>query len=105
NPDRNLYFKGIKLWNMPMKEIEGRLKEFWISTRKTLRAGVVLEEKPWGKKTRMYNNLPSPGQNGLCHLRPKGRNGADKIQLPDGQFITKQAFWIDKEYIVKFLNH
>lgn len=105
NPDRYLYFKGIKLWNMPMIEIEGRLKEFWISTRKTLRAGVVLEEKPWGKKTRMYNNLPSPGQNGLCHLRPKGRNGADKVQLPDGQLITKQAFWIDKEYIVKVLNH
>lgn len=104
NPRRQLYFKGIKLWNMPMDEIEGRLKDFWLEVKNILDEGVQFEEKRWGMKTRISNNLPSPGENGLCHIRPKGRDANDKVRLPDGQYITKQAFWLDKEYISKILE-
>lgn len=104
NPERDLYFKGIKLWNMPMEEIEGRLKENWLDIQKTLHKGVKLEEKQRGLKKITANNLPSPGQNGLCHVRPKAKNASDKVKLPDGQYITKQAFWLDKEYISKMLE-
>lgn len=104
NPECNWYFKGIKLWNMHMDEIEGRLMDFWLEVKQTLHEGVVLEKRPWGLKTRTFNNLPSPGENGLCHIRPKGQDSDDKVQLPDGQYITKQAFWLDKEFISKILK-
>ncbi|RAZ69178.1 Sau3AI family type II restriction endonuclease [Planococcus maitriensis] len=95
NPDRNLYFKGVHLWNMPMEEIEGRLKDFWLEGRAILEKGVLLKKTNRG----ISNNLPGPQTNGLCHVRPRARNAGDRIILPDGQPITKQAFWIDREYI------
>lgn len=104
NPHRKLYFKGIKLWNMPMQEIEGRLKEFWLSGKHILAEGVLLEKKSWGSNYRVSNNLPGPGSNGLCHIRPKARDASDKIQLPDGQMLTKQAFWLDREYIASIVS-
>lgn len=100
NPQRELFFKGVKLWNMPMIEIEGRLKDFWVKGKNTLLEGVVLEETKRGIK----NNLPDAGHNGFCHIRPKGRNSDDKVKLPDGQYIAKQAFWLDREYIAAIIK-
>ncbi|MFF2754017.1 Sau3AI family type II restriction endonuclease [Psychrobacillus sp. NPDC058041] len=102
--NRELYFKGIKLWNMPIKEIEGRLKTFYDGLQKQLVTGVQIEMIARGKKTVARNDLPSPGTNGLCHIRPKGRDGEDKTPLPDGQMIAKQAFWLDREYIVSLID-
>lgn len=101
NKDRKLYFKGIKLWNMPMNLIQRDLKEFWIQVKMILEQGVQLSKVPWGKSYRVSNNLPSPGYNGVCHIRPKGKDGNDKVRLPDGQWITKQAFWLDREFVAK----
>lgn len=100
NPNRELYFKGVHLWNMSMDEIENRLKKFWVDVNKILNVGVNLTKSKRG----VSNNLPSPRSNGLCHVRPKGRNGRDYTPLPDRQLITKQAFWIDREYIAEILE-
>jgi len=99
NPNRQLYFNGVKLWNMPLLEIDDRLKEFWLHVKSLINEGIELN--PVQQKTRVIikNNLPKPGYNGLCHIRPKGKDGSDKIALPDGKMIAKQAFWLDKEYI------
>ena len=105
NPNRQLFFNGVKLWNMPLKEIEGRLKEFWTLVQSLILEGVELT--PIKQKTRIIvrNNLPKPGFNGLCHIRPKARDGSDKAPLPDGRMITKQAFWLDKELIATICNN
>ncbi|MCU9614880.1 Sau3AI family type II restriction endonuclease [Caldibacillus lycopersici] len=99
NPNRELIFKGIKLWNMPIAEIENRLYKFWYYVQNLINNGIEL--KPVKQKNRIIvkNNLPGPGYNGICHLRPKAKDGSDKTMLPDGRWITKQAFWLDREYI------
>jgi DNA mismatch repair protein MutH len=104
NKNRKLFFKGIKLWNMPMAEIEDRLQDFYNILQKQLVLGVQIDYVSRGKRIVEKNNLPSPGTNGLCHIRPKGKNGQDKTHLPDGQMIAKQAFWLDKEYIASIIN-
>ncbi|MFJ5717518.1 Sau3AI family type II restriction endonuclease [Neobacillus sp. NPDC093127] len=104
NKDRELFFKGIKLWNMPISVIQERLKNFYYSLQQQLVSGVQIEIVLKGKKTVAKNNLPSAGTNGLCHIRPKGKNGQDKTLLPDGQMIAKQAFWLDKDYIASVTN-
>ncbi|WP_313893127.1 Sau3AI family type II restriction endonuclease [Psychrobacillus sp.] len=104
NKNRELFFKGIKLWNMPIAEVEVTLKDFYFSLQKQLISGVHIDNIQRGRKIVAKNNLPSAGTNGLCHIRPKGRNGQDKTLLPDGQMIAKQAFWFDKEYIVSVIN-
>lgn len=99
NPNRKLHFQGIKLWNMPLSHIESNLKNFWIIVRQILIDGVNIERKSWGSQYRFSNNLPGPGTNGVCHLRPKAKNRLDQVQLPDGRMLTKQAFWFDRTYV------
>ncbi len=104
NPDRKLYFKGIKLWNMPMYDIEGKLKEFWYHVQSLIKSGIELKTVQQKNRVIVKNNLPKPKYNGLCHIRPKGRDGKDKVPLPDGKMIAKQAFWLDNTLIGKLCN-
>ena len=99
NPDRQLYFNGIRLWNMPLKEIESTLKDFWANTQILINGGIDLEPVQQKNRVIVKNNLPKPSHNGLCHIRPKGKDGSDKVPLPDGRMIAKQAFWLDNELI------
>lgn len=101
NPVRQLYFNGVKLWNMPIREIDGRLHDFWMHVQSLINKGVELTPIKQKSKTIVRNNLPKPGYNGLCHIRPKARNGSDTTPLPCGQQITRQAFWLDSEYVAK----
>ncbi|WP_404460858.1 Sau3AI family type II restriction endonuclease [Sutcliffiella horikoshii] len=94
------YFEGIKLWNMPQKTIEEELYELWSEIGDVLRIGGKLKIK--GSKT--YNNLPGPKFNNLCHVRPKAKDSKDKVKLPDGQYITKQSYWLDKQYVLSILD-
>ncbi|WP_047985483.1 Sau3AI family type II restriction endonuclease [Ornithinibacillus californiensis] len=104
NKNRQLYFKGIVLWNMPNNEIEGRLKNFWYDVKSLIAKGIKLTPVKQKNKVIVRNDLPKPGENGLCHIRPKAKDGNDKVPLPDGRMITKQAFWLDREYISEIVR-
>ena len=101
NPDRKLFFQGITLWNLPMKEIEGRLYQFWFYVKNLINEGIELEPIQQTSRIIVKNNLPKPGFNGLCHIRPKAKDGSDKTSLPDGRMITRQAFWLDNTFITE----
>ncbi|MBC5636434.1 restriction endonuclease [Ornithinibacillus sp. BX22] len=104
NKNRKLYFKGITLWNMPSNEINGRLKKFWDDVKSLINSGIELTPVKQKNRVIVKNNLPKPGENGLCHIRPKARDGNDKVPLPDGRLITKQAFWLDREFIAEIVK-
>ncbi|WP_164669390.1 Sau3AI family type II restriction endonuclease [Virgibacillus doumboii] len=104
NPNRKLYFHGITLWNMSNSEIEGTLKDFWHHVQSLIKKGIKLEPVKQKNRTIVKNNLPKPGYNGVCHIRPKARDGKDKVKLPSGQGITKQAFWLDNIYVAEIIN-
>ncbi|MFT4413741.1 Sau3AI family type II restriction endonuclease [Fredinandcohnia humi] len=104
NANRQLFFKGIKLWSMPEKTIEVEIKQLWEEVQKRLKEGVQIKYVKRGKKIVETNNLPKSGLNGVAHIRPKAADGSDKIHLPDGQKITKQCFWLNSSYIAEILN-
>lgn len=104
NSNRKLYFQGVTLWNMPMVEIEGRLKDFFFYVQELIHKGIKLVPEQQKKRTIVKNNLPKPKSNGLCHIRPKGSDGKDRVPLPDGRMITKQAFWLDREIIGEIIE-
>lgn len=107
NPDRKLYFKGIKLWNMPLQTIETEVKQLWEEINRVIKEGVQIGYRPHGKKIVETNNLPKIRFNGIAHVRPKGNDGTDKVTLPDGQRMTKQCYWLNNSYIadiVKYLD-
>lgn len=100
NPKRVPYLKKAVLWNMPEKIIQNELKEMWTAGRKVLQEGVKLTPTKRG----MTNNLPKSTESTVAHIRPKARDGNDTVKLPDGQFITKQAYWLNRDFVVKIIN-
>lgn len=99
NPNRELYLKGIKLWNMPAQTIENEMKQLWEEVNKVIKDGIQIEYKKRGNKKVETNNLPKSKFNGVAHIRPKGKDGSDKVTLPDGTQITKQCYWLNNTYI------
>ncbi|MCA9767014.1 MAG: hypothetical protein KC455_11430, partial [Carnobacterium sp.] len=104
NPNRLLYFKKVKLWNMPSTILDNEVKNLWLETKKILEEGVKIEQCMWGSKVIERNNLPKSAFNGVAHIRPKARDGQDKYLLNDGQKITKQCFWLNSSYVAEILN-
>ncbi|WP_434400429.1 hypothetical protein M1Q06_15145 [Planococcus sp. 11815] len=93
-----LHFRGVKLWRMPEEILNREVKSFWELTHQILDEGVELKEKIQKEKTIVKNNLPGSKDNLVLHIRPKAKDSNDKVQLPDGNFITKQAYWINASY-------
>lgn len=103
-------FDKAKFWNMPISDLNGEVRECWEQTRLKIKAGITFTKK--GK--RILNDLPSTKDNGIMHVRPHAVKSAyilkdgtaygnvirDGSQLPDGQFMTKQCFWLNKQYVL-----
>jgi DNA mismatch repair protein MutH len=104
NPNRDLYLKGIKLWNMPYQTIENEIKQLWEEINKVVNEGVKIEYKKHGNKLVELNNLPKIRFNDITHVRPKGKDGSDKVTLPNGQRLTKQCYWLNNNYIAQIVK-
>lgn len=105
NDEDELVFKGVKLWNMPKSTLENEVYDMWKQVRKKLAEGVEITAQPWGESVRYTNNLPKESENDVTHIRPKARNTADKTLLPDGQSITKQTYWLNRNYIGEIVKN
>ncbi|MEH6942049.1 hypothetical protein [Bacillus sp. JJ722] len=99
-----LYFKGAKWWTMPEELIETELHQFWSTLRSILREGVQLKPKMVGEKVFIENNLPGQAETKMMHVRPKASNAKDVTDLPDGQLITKQAYWFNNSFVYEILK-
>lgn len=106
---------SVKLWNMPMSDLDGEFKVGWERIRDTIRAGVQFTVNPNGT---VSNNLPGIADHRIIHVRPhatksayllqngftKGNVERDANPLPDGQWMTTQSFWINNSYILEQLK-
>lgn len=96
NEDGELVFDRVKFWNIPNDDLE-EVRTVWERTVQTIRKGVELIPTATGVK----NDLPKCSENRVSHVRPHGRNGNDKLPLPDGRMMTKQCFWLNNTYIAE----
>ncbi len=96
NDNEELVFDRVMFWNIPVKDLE-EVEKVWRKTVDTIRTGVELTVTPQGVK----NNFPKKTENDVAHVRPHGRNGNDKLPLPDGRMMTKQCFWLNNTYIAE----
>ncbi len=101
-------FKGIKLWNMPELIIESKVKDMYEKTQKIIRDGNIVNHID--KRGRRITNFPGMSDNGVCHVRPHGRDSYDTIPLPvidkvtGADEFTKQCFWINNNYLKEVLK-
>ena len=112
-------FSGARFWSMPRKDIDGDLRKCWEITRDKARYGVALT-KHFDKNGKMTiaNDLPKISDKIIAHVRPHTSKSAyllsDGTQigdierhgdiLPDGQWMTKQSFWLNAEYIYSIVK-
>ena len=89
-------FKRIMFWNMPADDLD-EVRKVWERTSVTIRNGVELIQTERG----VTNDLPKSTESPVAHVRPHGKNAADKLPLPDGRMMTKQCFWLNSGYIAE----
>ena len=95
-----LRLKGCQFWSVPYNDLETDIKKVWEQTVNVIRQGIKVKTINGVN----YNNLPSPSENRVCHVRPHGRNKNDTYELPNGGSFTKQCFWLNNSYILSQLN-
>ena len=110
---------GARFWSMPTGDIDGPLRACWEQARKTVSEGVRLTKSTNSKgRIVICNNLPKSTENTVAHVRPHTSRAAyllsdgtsvgnvecDGDRLPDGQWMTKQSFWLNSDYIRKIVN-
>lgn len=83
-------FRQALYWNMPY---EDRLeaKRVWEDTKNRVQNAVSI--------------MPKASESYVAHVRPKGRDGTDKIITPHGSFQMKQCFWLNAKYLEQVLTN
>ena len=110
---------GAKFWNMPIDELENAGMLEWNLYRNKFEDGVnfKIEEQNDGKII-VKNDLPKKSETKIFHLRPHASkskyviggqeygNGSnsDTDELPNGDKMTKQCFWLNNDYIIKIIK-
>jgi DNA mismatch repair protein MutH len=105
---------GSKLWSMPVKDLY-EVEKVYNETKNIIKNGVILTRQGM----RVYNNFPGSSFNPVSHVRPhapltyyepavSGLSGSgtrkDASRLPNGQWMPKQCFWLNSEYLRKILG-
>lgn len=103
---------GAKFWNMPVSDIDGDLKACWDATVQTVKRGVKFVKT---EKGIIQNDLPSSKDNRISHVRPHANKTYYRLkdgtsigdikhngdELPDGQWMTRQSFWLNNSYVLR----
>ena len=111
----NAVLRGCKVWGMDEKTLDGPVRECWLRTRDAIRRGVRLEKKTSkAGKVSYSNDLPAISDHLVAHVRPRATRAAyklgaveignvnrDAMPLPDGRWMTRQAFWLNSDYMLE----
>ena len=110
--------KGYKFYYVPVEELDTYYKEVWEKTKRLLIDGFEIKKEKKAGKIIYTNPLPGMSENGVCHIRPHSTESAYKFsngetvgdwkkyanEMPDGQWMTTQSFWINNTHLMKILS-
>lgn len=94
-PDRIL---GRAFFWSPSPEQWGMIQVDWERYQTAVMEGMARYYVPPGWKRRT-NNLPKDGETHVIHMRPHGRDSLDVDIDPKGNLVTKQCFWLNKQFV------
>lgn len=83
------YLVKAGYWNMPYLDRK-EAERIWLDTQR--RVGIDAFD------------LPGIKESSVAHVRPKAKDGKDKSLTPQGNFRTKQCFWLNAKYIGKVVK-
>ncbi len=107
-----------QLWNMPSYDLEHTVRIGWEKIRSVIVQGIHFNKKQTKKGMIITNNLPKKADNPIIHIRPHAQNSAYRLQdgtvignvdkdaneLPNGEYMTTQSFWINNNYLLKQID-
>lgn len=109
----------VKLWHMPYEDLNVTLKNEWEAYKRIINEGVTFNiDTLKSGKTHVENNLPGMADTQIIHMRPHAKKSAYKLnngfvygdikrdgdQLPNGDWMTKQSFWLNSKYVLKQIS-
>jgi DNA mismatch repair endonuclease MutH len=77
-------------WSPPEADVAG-IRQEWERFRTLIAAGQA-------------RNLPKASETRFIHVRPKGRDAADRDQAPGGFDVIKKSFWLNQPYLERILT-
>lgn len=105
---------GSQLWNMPYIDLNNTVQEGWRKIQDCIKNGVKFEIT----ENSIKNNIPKINDNPIIHIRPHTGKAAYRMhngytkgnikyadELPNGEWMTKHSFWINKAYILSQLKY
>ena len=119
NEDGQYILSGSKFWNMPIEELESIGKFEWNNYKNKFIEGVNFNVKKLDSgKQIIENDLPKKTDTKIFHLRPHSSKSAylingkrygngsesDMDQLPNGDKMTHQCFWLNNDYISEIIK-
>ena len=109
-------FDKVLFWNIPNNLVDGEIKDMYYECVKLVKSGNVIKQVTVDSngKEKVIDYFPKEsekrGGNGVCHVRPHGRDSKDVFELPVHDKLTnrttysKQGFWFNKLYIKKIIK-
>ena len=112
----NYLLKGSQLWHMPYHDLNVVVRQEWETYKSIIKKGVILKKVSQSNgKVVVQNNLPGMMDTKIIHLRPHAKKAAYKLkdgflegnierdadELPNGEWMTKQSFWLNRDYVLK----
>lgn len=109
--------ENAKFWNMPSKDVD-EVHRVWDKTIEVIKKGAGLRKSKKGAKEIVNNDLPGIKDSDVAHVRPHTNKSAYKFkdgtvignlktdanELPNGEWMTKQGFWLNAKYVRKVIN-
>lgn len=89
----------VIFWSMPVSDLNEAHK-VWTRTVNCLKRGVRLYFTTRGTS----NDLPKATENRVAHVRPHAQNASDTAPLPTGGEMTKQSFWLNRQYVEEVID-
>ena len=117
--DERTVLRGCKMWCMPTNDLDGPVRECWQRTISALRRGVLLTQRvSKAGKVSYSNDFPKISDGLVAHVRPRAAQAAyrfsdgteygnvrrDAEELPDGRWMTRQAFWLNSGYMLEQIS-
>lgn len=111
--------RGCKVWGMPEDTLDGPVRECWRRTRDAVIRGVKLTKRvSSASKVSYSNDFPAISDDLVAHVRPRAQRAAyrfldgtevgdverDAEELPDGRWMTRQAFWLNSAYMLEQIS-
>lgn len=116
--DMGYRLEGAKFWHIPETILDTVVKEEWEKIVAVIKNGVVFHHKKTASGEVIENNIPGIKDTKVIHMRPhtskaayklkdgtlKGDYEKDGDELPNGEYMTRQSFWLNTDFIAEQLN-